>query len=59
MSKVSFDENQRIVIIDGPLKGFEGHIIRVNRRCNRVTIMIDMLGSCKKVDLCYSEVSAI
>lgn len=59
LSKVSFDENQRIVIVDGPLKGFEGKIIRVNRRCQRVTISIDMFSDQKKVDLCYSEVAGI
>ena len=58
LSKAKFDENQRIIIIDGPLKGFEGKIIRVNRRCKRVTVEIDMFGYNKKVDLCYSDVGA-
>lgn len=56
ISKAKFDENQRIVIVEGPLKGFEGKIIRVNRRCKRVTVEIDMFGYNKKVDLCYSDV---
>ena len=58
-SNVTFDEDQRILIIDGPLKGFEGKIIRVNRRCHRVTIVIDMFGDQKKVDLCYTEVARL
>ena len=56
ISKAKFDENQRIVIVEGPLKGFEGKIIRVNRRCKRVTVEIDMFGYNKKVDLCYADV---
>ena len=59
LSKVKFDENQRIVIISGPLKGFEGNIIRVNRRCKRVTVEINMFGYSKKVDLCYSDAEAL
>ncbi len=58
-SKVTFDENQRIKIVAGPLKGFEGKIIRVNRRCKRVTVEIDMFGSAKKVDLCYTDAQAV
>ena len=58
LSKVTFDENQRVVIVDGPLKGFEGKIIRVNRRCKRITIEIDMFGS-KKIDLCYTDVATL
>ena len=59
ISKAKFDENQRIVIVEGPLKGFEGKIIRVNRRCKRVTVEIDMFGYNKKVDLCYADVDGL
>lgn len=59
LSKASFDENQRIRIIEGPLKGLEGKIIRVNRRCKRVTVQIEMFGYSKKVDLCYSDAQGL
>ena len=55
ISRARFDENQRIKIVEGPLTGFEGKIIRVNRRCKRVTVEIDLFGYSKKVDLCYSD----
>lgn len=55
ISRARFDENQRIKIIEGPLTGFEGKIIRVNRRCRRVTVEIDLFGYSKKVDLCYTD----
>ncbi len=59
LSDARFDENQRIVIVSGPLKGFEGKIIRVNRRCHRVTVEIGMFGYSKKVDLCYTDAEAV
>ena len=59
ISRARFDENQRIKIVEGPLLGFEGKIIRVNRRCQRVTVEIDMFGYSKKVDLCYSDAVAV
>ena len=59
LSNVTFDKEQRIVIISGPLKGFEGNIIRVNRRCKRVTVALDLFGDTKRVDLCYNDVASI
>ena len=59
ISSARFDENQRIKIVDGPLLGFEGKIIRVNKRCQRVTVEIQMLGGSKKVDLCYQDATAV
>ena len=59
VSCARFDEKQRIKIVEGPLKGFEGKIIRVNRRCKRVTVEIEMFGYSKKVDLCYSDAEAL
>ncbi len=58
-SKVTFNKAQHIVIVSGPLKGFEGRIIRVNRRCRRVTIAVEMFGDSKKVDLSYTEVAKV
>lgn len=59
ISHARFDENQRIKIIDGPLLGFEGKIIRVNKRCQRVTVEIDILGVSKCVDLCYTDAQSL
>lgn len=59
ISRARFDENQRIKIVEGPLLGFEGKIIRVNKRCQRVTVEIQMLGGSKKVDLCYQDATAV
>lgn len=59
LSQASFDQNQRIKIIEGPLKGLEGKIIRVNRRCKRVTVQIEMFGYSKKVDLGYCDAQSL
>lgn len=59
ISQARFDEEQHIRIIDGPLLGFEGKIIRVNRRCHRVTVEIELFGCSKKVDLCYTDAQII
>lgn len=41
-SLACFDENDHIVILEGPLKGLEGCISRVDKRKGRVTIVLDM-----------------
>ena len=57
ISKASFDSNDRIVILSGPLKGFTGNIVRVNRRKQRVTVKIDLCGNISSFDLSYDLVS--
>ena len=56
ISKATFDENDRIVILSGPLKGFKGNIIRVDRRKQRVTVSIDLCGNISSFDLSYDLV---
>jgi len=51
ISKVSFDENDRIVVLEGPLKGLEGSIIRVDRRKGRVKVRLAMCTDSFAVDL--------
>jgi len=56
ISQASFDEHDRIVVLSGPLQGFTGNIIRVNRRKQRLTVQIDLCGSISSFDLCYNLV---
>lgn len=51
ISKVSFDENDRIVVIEGPLKGLEGLIVRVDKRKGRAKIRLDMCENSFLVDM--------
>ncbi len=56
-SLVRFDENDRIVVIEGPLKGIEGNIIKVDRRKQRAKIRLDFNGSAHTLDLSFEDIS--
>jgi transcription termination/antitermination protein NusG len=58
-SKVTFDENDRIVILEGPLKGLEGQIIKVNRRKGRAKVLLDMYGEAFPIDLGFEVVERV
>ncbi len=55
-SLVRFDENDRIVVIEGPLKGIEGSIIKVDRRKGRAKIKLDFKGSAHTLDLSFEDI---
>ena len=55
-SLVRFDEDDRIVVIEGPLKGIEGSIIKVDRRKQRAKIRVDFAGSAHTMDLSYEDI---
>lgn len=56
ISKVTFDENDRIVVLEGPLKGHEGMIIKVNRRKRRAKILLDLYGDSFTIDFGFDVV---
>jgi transcriptional antiterminator NusG len=57
ISKVYFDENDRIVVTeDGPLRGLEGSIIKVNRRKQRVKVRVDFSYQSFVFDLAYEVI---
>ncbi len=53
LSKAYFNENMRIVVTDGPLVGLAGKIFKVNRRQQRVTVLLEMFHTAIKFDLGY------
>lgn len=53
VSLVTFDEHQRIRVVDGPLKGMEGNIIKVDRRKRRAKIQITLAASPMTLDLAF------
>ena len=55
-SLVRFDENERIVVIEGPLKGIEGSIIKVDRRKQRARIQVDFAGGVHTMDLSFDDI---
>lgn len=52
-SKVVFDENERIVVLEGPLKGLEGSIIKINKRKGRAKVSLDMCEASFLIDLSF------
>jgi transcription termination/antitermination protein NusG len=50
-SKVKFDENSRIVVTEGPLKGMEGRIVKLDRRKKRVKLKLDLYEETFLIDL--------
>jgi transcription termination/antitermination protein NusG len=59
ISKVTFDENDRIVVLEGPLKGIEGHIVKVNRRKGRAKVILDIYESQFPIDLAFEVVERV
>jgi len=51
ISKVYFDENSRIVVVEGPLAGLEGKIIKVDKRKRRAKIKLDLYDDSFAIDL--------
>lgn len=55
-SLVRFDENDRIVVIEGPLKGIEGSIIKVDKRKQRAKIRVEFAGTAHTMDLSFEDI---
>jgi transcriptional antiterminator NusG len=53
VSNVVFNESNRIVVIDGPLKGLEGNIVKVDRRKERAKIRLDLYEDSFLIDLSF------
>jgi transcriptional antiterminator NusG len=55
-SKVYFDENSRIIVMEGPLLGLEGRIIKVNKRKRRAKIKLDLYDDSFSIDLAFEVI---
>lgn len=49
-STVTFDENNRIQVLDGPMKGMEGRIVKVDRRKKRAKVRLTLYEEAFLVD---------
>ena len=56
ISQVVFDENDRIKVIEGPLSGLEGYIVRVNKRKGRATVCLDICQTAFSIDLGFETI---
>lgn len=52
-SRVTFDENNRILVSEGPLQGLEGMIVKVDRRKGRAKVKLDMYDDSFLIDLAF------
>lgn len=50
-SKVTFTEESRIEVIEGPLQGLEGRIVKVDKRKGRAKVRLDLYKDSFLVDL--------
>jgi transcriptional antiterminator NusG len=55
-SRVYFNENSRIVVVDGPLMGLEGRIIKVDKRKGRAKIKLDLYKEAFAIDLAFEVI---
>jgi len=56
-SKVYFNENSRIVVVEGPLSGLEGRIIKVDKRKGRAKIKLDLCNDSFTIDLAFEVIA--
>ena len=55
-SVVEFDENNRIRVLEGPLRGLEGQIVKVDRRKGRVKVKLDLYDKSHTVDFGFTSI---
>jgi transcriptional antiterminator NusG len=58
-SLVAFDENKRIRVISGPLKGLEGRITKVDRRKGRAKVRLELYADSFDVDFGFEVMEAL
>jgi len=56
-STAMFDENNRIRILEGPLSGLEGRIVKVDRRKGRAKIRLDLYEEFYLVDFGFRSIT--
>jgi len=59
VSRVRFDENSRIAVMDGPLKGLEGRIFKVDKRKKRAKVKLDLYDDSFAIDLAFEVMEAL
>jgi transcriptional antiterminator NusG len=59
ISKVRFDENNKIVVTEGAMKGLEGNIVRVDRRKGRAKVRLDLYNDTFLIDLSFEAISSV
>ena len=55
VSKVQFLPNQKIKVLVGPFVGYEGNIVKVNKKQKRITVRSSLANNSLTFDLKYEE----
>lgn len=58
-SNVFFDKNDRICVTEGPLKGLEGLIVKVDKRKKRAKIKMDFANDSILIDLGFEIIKEV
>jgi transcriptional antiterminator NusG len=58
-SKVSFDANKRIQVLDGPLKALQGRIVRVDRRKGRARVRLELYENSFLIDFGFDDIAPV
>lgn len=59
LSKVHFLPERKIKVISGPLKGYEGQIVKVNKKRKRITVRSFLTPDGKTFDLNFEEAELV
>ncbi len=56
-SRVRFDANRRIQVLEGPLKAMEGRIVRVDRRKRRARVRLELYENSFLIDFGFEDIA--
>lgn len=56
VSRLKFTPGEKVRAVSGPLAGFEGHIVKINRKKKQVTVQSSLPGMSMRFDLKFDEV---
>jgi len=59
ISRVRFDEDSRIAVMEGPLKGLEGRIVKVDKRKKRAKVMLSLYDDSFAIDLGFEVMESL
>ncbi len=58
-STVTFDENSRIRVVDGPMKGMEGQVVKVDKRKKRAKVSLSFYEDSFLIDFGFEIMEQI
>jgi transcriptional antiterminator NusG len=58
-SLATFDENQKVRILSGPLQGLEGRIVKVNKRKKRIKLKLELYENSFYIDFSFESIEKI